>query len=93
MKKYIVLLILMSVLSCKTMTKSVSLGAAVGALTGAGLGGGIYWQDRRKAAIFSGLLGLGVGLAGGYYLYKEKDFIKLVLIVIDRKFYKDKMSN
>jgi len=73
MKKYIVLLILMSVLSCKTMTKSVSLGAAVGALTGAGLGGGIYWQDRRKAAIFSGLLGLGVGLAGGYYLYKEKD--------------------
>jgi hypothetical protein len=73
MKKYTVLLLLMTVLSCKTMTKSISLGGTVGVLSGAGLGGGIYWQDRRKAAILSGVLGLGIGLASGYFLHNEKE--------------------
>ena len=69
--KYFVL-ILISLAGCKTMTKSMSLGAVLGVSTGAGLGGGIYWKNRKDAAILAGIIGAGVGLASSYYIFKDR---------------------
>ena len=73
MKKYVFTLLLLSVFGCKTLSKSMSLGAVLGVSTGAGLGGGIYWKNRKDAAILAGIIGAGAGIASSYYIYKDRN--------------------
>jgi len=69
--KWVLIIVFLELMSCKTITKSLVLGTSVGALTGGGLGGAVHYKDRKKGAIVTGIIGAGAGALTSYYLYKQ----------------------
>ena len=70
--KKTVILFLVALTGCKTMTKSLVFGGCVGALTGAGLGGAVHYEDRKKGAILAGIVGAGIGAGVSYLIFKDR---------------------